>query len=82
MVRAAEVHGKVKRHLEVVVLMELERLAGDIKAVEAALEGKSGVADTGERARNTVRRAMRLVAARLEEGGRRGGRSRSMCGGD
>ncbi len=46
---------------------ELEHLESQIVALESELKA-GGAADTGERARNNVRRAIRRVIARLEKG--------------
>jgi hypothetical protein len=48
---------------------EVERLAADIREIAAALGGNSVAGDTGERARNNVRRAIRVVTAESENGG-------------
>jgi hypothetical protein len=47
---------------------EVERLAGQIVALESALKGGGG-GDTGERARDNVRKAVAAVTEQLSEGG-------------
>jgi hypothetical protein len=49
-------------------LEEVARLEGQIEAVAAALKGDAG-ADTGERARDNVRKAIAAVRAQLRRGG-------------
>ena len=48
---------------------EVERLEGEILALEPALKGGGGVADTGRRARTNVWHAGRAVQAQLRKGG-------------
>jgi hypothetical protein len=48
---------------------EQERLESQVAALESALKAGGGASDTGERARNNVRHALRTVMARLEKGG-------------
>jgi hypothetical protein len=48
---------------------EVERLEGEIEPLESALKG-SGEVDSGERARNNVRKAVDAVSAKLRKGGR------------
>jgi hypothetical protein len=48
---------------------QAERLAADMRKIAAVLGGNSVAGDTGERARNNVRRAIRVVTAELENGG-------------
>jgi hypothetical protein len=50
---------------------EIKRLEGLIAALESAISG-GGAADTGERARDNVRKALRVVMARLKKGGPEG----------
>lgn len=47
---------------------ETGRLDRDIEAMESVLEGRACAADTGERARNNVRQAIRTVRDRLANG--------------
>jgi hypothetical protein len=47
---------------------ELERLEGEVKALKSALGGDSA-ADTGERAFDNVRKALRVVLEQLRKGG-------------
>jgi hypothetical protein len=48
---------------------EVERLEGEIKALEAALKGIGSATDTGERARSNVRLAVKAVVTRLRNEG-------------
>ena len=48
---------------------EVEGLDGQIAALESALKERSGAADTGERARDNVRKAVAVVMEQLREGG-------------
>ena len=48
---------------------QVERLNGQIAALEAALKEGGGTADTGERARDNVRKAIAIVLEQLKEGG-------------
>jgi len=48
--------------------VEADRLAHDIKELEKALAESNGTTDTGERARNNVRQAVRAVRNRLRAG--------------
>ena len=48
---------------------EVQGLDGEIAALESVLKGGSGAADTGERARNNVRKAIAAVIEQLREGG-------------
>jgi len=48
---------------------ELERLAGEIAALAAALKANRAGADAGERARVNVRKAVAVVLAQLRKGG-------------
>jgi hypothetical protein len=48
---------------------EVQGLNGQIAALESVLKGGSGAADTGERARNNVRKAVAAVMEQLREGG-------------
>ncbi len=48
---------------------ESEGLDGQIAALELALKERSAAADTGERARNNVRKALAVVLKQLREGG-------------
>ena len=48
---------------------EVERLEGEIEAFQSALRAGGGAADTGERARNNVRKAVAAVIQKLSEGG-------------
>jgi intergrase/recombinase len=50
---------------------EVERLEGQVAALESAIS-EGGAADTGERARDNVRKALRVVMARLRKGGPEG----------
>jgi hypothetical protein len=47
----------------------MERLESEVGALESALKAGACTVDTGERARNNVRLAIRAVTARLEKGG-------------
>ena len=47
---------------------EVERLEGEIEALKSALKG-AGAADTGERAFDNVRKALRVVLEQLRSGG-------------
>jgi hypothetical protein len=47
----------------------VERLDGEIEAFQSALREGGGAADTGERARNNVRKAVAAVIEKLSEGG-------------
>jgi hypothetical protein len=48
---------------------EVQRLDGQIAALESALRGGRGATDAGERARGNVRKAIAVVMARLRQGG-------------
>jgi hypothetical protein len=47
---------------------EAERLKGEIKALESALQGGTAPADTGERAFDNVRKALRVALDQLRKG--------------
>lgn len=49
---------------------EAERLEGQIEALQSALKGGGAGADTGERARDNVRKAIGVVRVQLSRGGR------------
>jgi hypothetical protein len=52
---------------------ELQRLAGQIEALELALNGGNAGADTGKRAQDNVRKAIRVVMRQLAEEGQENG---------
>ena len=49
---------------------EVQRLSPEIKALQSVLKGGSETADTGERARDNVRKAVRAVIKQLRSGDR------------
>jgi len=48
---------------------EVQRLSPEIKAIQSVLKGGSETADTGERAFDNVRKALRVVQEQLTSGG-------------
>ena len=65
-----ELRANRKRAQEAGEREEVARLDSEIKALKSALEQDGGTADTGERARLNVHKAVRVVMRQLRRGGR------------